>query len=179
MTSLPVLQNRIQPPDCFGQLWDPNDPECKGGPDIRFTDKKTGSHVRERCIFYQSCGAKVQAQNAAKAAQQARAIVPVSQVSASMSRQQTAPMSIQIQPGQQQAQQGAPFIQGPWYPAPTYQLSYGIPAYLTMPEPRAPGESVWSVLLRELLRGVLKSSGHTMSHFFDTTPFRQPRGPEE
>lgn len=177
MTSLPVLQNRIEPPDCFGQLWDPNDPECKGGPDIRYTNKNTGSHIRDRCIFYQSCGAKVQAASAARAAQQAKAIVPMSQqVSAAATRQQTAPLSIQVQPGQQQVPLA---IQGPWYPAPTYQLSYGIPAYLSTPEPKAPGESVWAVLIRELLRGVLKASGHTVSHFFDTTPFRQTKEPDQ
>jgi hypothetical protein len=175
MTSLPVLQNRIETPDCFGQHWDPTAAECKGGPDINFTNPKTGSHIREKCFFFGSCGAKVQA---TRAAQQSQAIVPTTpfraMVSAAASRQQMAPMSQPMQQAPVQAPQAAPMVHGQYHPAPTYQLAYGIPQYLSHPEPMAPGESVWNVLFREVLRGMFKSTGHTVASFFDRTPLRVP-----
>lgn len=189
MTHLPVLQNRIEIPECFGLHWDPNAAECRGGVDHNFTNKTTGSHVRDKCFYFQSCGAKVQtersAQQAAQAQTHSQAMVRPSafqqMVSAAAARQQqVAPMSQQMQQVQvsPQMQQMHPQMamqqqQGPWYPAPTYQLSYGIPQYLSVPEHRMPGETVWGVLLREVLRGVFKSMGHTASSFFDRTSFRQ------
>lgn len=186
MTQLPVIQNRIETPECFGTHWDPAAVECRGGVDHNYTNAKTGSHIREKCFFFQSCGAKVQAMRSIQPVpvqqQQALAARPQTfqqMVSAAASRQQVAPMSQQMQQVAVQPQQMMMQPQqGPWYPAPTYQLSYGIPQYLSIPEPRMPGESVWSTLLRELVRGVLKSTGHTASSFFDRTPFRQPPGEE-
>lgn len=65
------------------------------------------------------------------------------------------------------------------YPAGHYQLNYMMPGYLTEPEVRSPGESVWSVLGREILRGVGKSFGHTVSHFFDANALRRPEPPKQ
>ena len=188
MTSLPVLQqNRIEPPpDCFGKHWDARAPECSGGVDLMFTNKATGSHVRERCRFFDSCGAKVQATRMAAqqaiqsynfpAPAQSPQIQPV--VSAAASRAQIPQMSQQMGP-QAVQQQGQPMmlVQGQWHPAPTYQFNHGIPHYLTTPEPRRGGESIWVVLFRELLRGIIKSAGHTVSYFVDTTPLRQQLPP--
>ena len=175
MTSLPVLQqNRITPtPDCFGQLWEARAPECAGGVDLMYTNKQTGSHVRERCRFFDACGAKVQATK--KAAMQATIpqswTFPKPQTSAEASRAQVPQMSQQMVP--QQHQQQMPVMHGTWYPAPTYQFNHGIPNYLSMPEPRAPGESVWFSLMREILRGLIKSFGHTVAYFVDTTPVKR------
>jgi hypothetical protein len=90
---------------------------------------------------------------------------------------QTPPMSQQMQPVAQQPQMIPMQVQGAWYPATTYQFNHGIPGYLSVPEPRMPGESVWSVLLREIIRGVIKSTGHTVSYFVDQTPMRNPPPP--
>lgn len=169
MASLPVLQ---QTPECFGsQLHDPRQPECAGGVDLMYTNKFTGSHVRERCRFFDACGAKVQATRAAAIQAMSPQYRPV--VSAAASRAQVPQMSQQMAPPTQQQQQMQPVVQGQWYPAPTYQFNHGIPNYLTMPEPRASGESIWVALFRELLRGVIKSFGHTVAYFVDTTPMKR------
>lgn len=191
MHSLPVLQpNRpTPPPDCFGsQHWDPKHPECAGGLDMMYTSK-TGSHVRERCHFFDSCGARVQA---AKAMQQRMVPQPTKSftfpapaqapqlkplVSAAASREQVPQMSQPMMPHQPYAQPmtvPAQMMQGPWHPAPTYQFNHGIPHYLTVAEPRLPGESIWVILVREIVRGLFKSAGHTVSYFFDTNPMGRP-----
>lgn len=185
MQSLPVLQNRpADPPECFGShLWDPRATDCSGGADITFTHPTTGSHVKPKCDFFQACGAKVQALRSSAQ----RAMVPASfpqpptyrpVASGAIARVQTPPMSqqMQVQP-QQQMMMGPMQMQGPYYPATTYQFNHGIPGYLSVPEPRMPGESVWSVLLREILRGLIKSAGHTVSYFVDQTPLRNPPPP--
>jgi hypothetical protein len=177
MTSLPVLQqNRIMPtPDCFGHLWDAKAPECAGGVDLMYTNKQSGSHIRERCRFFDSCGSKVQATRAAamKATVPSQSwTFPRPQSSAEASRAQVPQMSQPMAPQQQQPQQQM-VPHGLWYPAPTYQFNHGIPNYLTTPEPRAPGESIWMSLVRELLRGVIKSFGHTVAYFVDTTPVKR------
>lgn len=193
MVQLPVLQSRNETPECFGSLWDPANVECRGGVDHNYTNKQTGSHLREKCFFFQSCGAKVHAIRSAQVpvppAQQLMAQLAAPQsafqqmVSAAAARQQVPPMSQQMQQVQvlPQAQQQMMMVpqQGTYYPAPTYQLSYGIPQYLSVPEPRMPGESVWNVLFREILRGLLKSTGHTASSFFDRTPLMLPRSEKD
>jgi hypothetical protein len=71
------------------------------------------------------------------------------------------------------------------YPAPTYQLQYMVPAYLSIPEQRLIGESVWGHLAREGVRSIFKALGHTIANYFDTHPFRihqpppPPGGPEQ
>lgn len=193
MTTLPVLQqNRMEsPPDCFGStLWDPKHPHCAGGIDITYTNKQTGSHLRQRCDFFDSCGAKVQATRALAQ----RAMFPQSPpstfplapkppvipalTSAAAARTQVPAMSQPMVPQapqtlMQQHMQQVPMAMGHWHPAPTYQFNHGIPHYLTTPEPHHPGESIWIVLLRELVRGLFKSAGHTVSYFFDTNPVKR------
>lgn len=184
MQSLPVLQNRpVDIPECFGShLWDPRSTECTGGADITYTHPVTGSHVRPKCDFFTSCGAKVQALRSSAQ----RAMVPAPPTmpqpyrpaaSGAVARMQTPPMSQQMQPIQPQPMMGPVQMAGPWYPAATYQFNHGIPGYLSVPEPRLPGESVWTVLLREILRGIIKSAGHTVSYFVDQTPMRNPPPP--
>lgn len=66
---------REDTPECFGRRdqpekkiegWNPSCPSCAGGIDPAWTDKKTGSHVREKCLYFQSCGTLVQAQRMAQ-----------------------------------------------------------------------------------------------------------------
>lgn len=66
--------------------------------------------------------------------------------------------------------QMVPQVPAQHYPAGNYQLNYMVPTYLSQPETRRPGETVWPALLREILRGVGKSLGHTLASFFDRTP---------
>lgn len=63
------------------------------------------------------------------------------------------------------------------YPAPTYQLQYMVPGYLSVPEMRMHGESIWGLLGREVVRAMGKALGHTVANFFDTHPFRVPPPP--
>lgn len=52
---------REDPPHCFGgSLWDPKAKECAGGMDPAYTDEN-GSHIRQKCLFFEACGAKLQA----------------------------------------------------------------------------------------------------------------------
>lgn len=64
----PVL--REEKPPCFGRIndprtgnegWDPNCPQCSGGLDPVNTNPNNGSHVLDRCAFFNACGATVQA----------------------------------------------------------------------------------------------------------------------
>lgn len=48
-------------PPCFGKLWDGTSPECKGGVDPAFKDEETGSNLRQKCEFFESCGVRYQA----------------------------------------------------------------------------------------------------------------------
>lgn len=199
MLQLPVLQNRANPPpECFGShWWDPKSAECIGGPDPAYSNPKTGSHVRERCTFFSACGAKVQASRAGAQLQQQPTqqpgVTPLSSyhfpavqrpsVSAGAARTQVAPMSQPMfsggQPYQQQQVPQQMMMQQPqhWHPAPTYQFQHGLPNYLSVPEPRMHGETIWQVLLRELVRGAIKAFGHTLAYFIDTTPMRKQPPP--
>jgi hypothetical protein len=66
-------------------------------------------------------------------------------------------------------------MQGPiHYPAQTWQVGYGMPAYLTQEEMRQPGESWWSVFVREIFRGALKALFHSGARYIDVNPFKGP-----
>ena len=95
------------------------------------------------------------------------------------------PMPQTVQPSQIQYQH-SPWVPQPpqlhaypqaliQHPAPTYQLNYQMPGYLSVPEVREAGEGLLAVLFREVLRSMFKATGHSVSHFFDTRPFRQPK----
>ena len=71
---------------------------------------------------------------------------------------------------QQQYQQ--PYATGPVQPSTAWHLNYQMPGYLSEPEVRHPGESLWAVLLREVLRAMGKALGHSVSHFFDSRSFK-------
>ena len=183
-------------PSCFGKDWDRNVPECAGGPENGYIHPKNGSHVREQCNFFTSCGARTQARN--------MSLIPTSSLLrppvVTPPPQQTAPQNFSDYIRQQQAQHveqqrlagmtGARPVVAPavvpqaqqitpqmqqhllqqahlHYPATTYGLNYQMPSYLSTPEVHEPGESVWSVLMREVVRSMFKALGHAVSHFFD------------
>lgn len=179
-----------QPPPCFGLQWSPTDAECSGGLDPQYTHPRTGSHVRERCMYYSTCGSKTQATKLLPPAQLMRPQpqfgpmgfpppspsqqLQISQAASDFMRRygQAQPM---IPAPVMQPQQG--FVpQSYGMPVP-YQsmvpMSSQMPAYLSVLEPRTEDASLWSILSREMTRSLLKSLGHTIAHFFDTTPFRR------
>lgn len=192
-----LLRERIkeeEPPTCFAKQWDPNHPECTGGLDPQYTHPRTGTHVRETCEFFERCGAetKISRQNRLSSG-----LVPAS----ALVRQQqpAAPQTFRAyMQTQQYAQQqpAASFMQSaparptfpqPYaaqpqpqqqlqYPAPAYQLQYLMPGYLTVPEQRTVGGSIWRLLGREVIRAIAKAMGHTVANFFDTNPLRLPPG---
>jgi hypothetical protein len=197
-------------PACFGKEHDPAVPHCAGGPDPTYLHPVTQLRVRQRCDFYDACGARTAAATAANRliAPQALLRPPEQQPQAQQGQPQLAPgMSIPFnaylrasalqaeqtrQAAMAQPQQQRPFFQpqqqqqphyaqppipGALYPAQQFQLNYMMPGYLTAPEQRAPGESVWSVVLREVLRAIFKSVGHTIAHHFDANTLKGPPPP--
>lgn len=194
------------PPDCFGgPLWDKNSTECAGGADANFKpkegemhdglDPQSGSHVRRRCDWFQSCGARSAAQKNANGT-----LIPAQQILQRPAAPQPAPAPSPSQASPQSfgqwltqaqtqhvAQQQRPTVQqvpmqpqayqqvyagGTVQPATTWQLNYAMPPFLSQPEIRHPGESIWALLLREVLRAMGKSLGHAVSHFFDSRPLK-------
>ena len=199
--------SREDPPDCFGKLWDPKAKECTGGMDPAFTDEN-GSHVREKCIFFESCGARLQASRM----EPARSLIdpksllkntppllspakPPSQTSQFVERFITAVANRPVQQVQQ-VQQAAPTSMNqpprPLYlpppaipqgvPVAGYQammpVNYQMPGYLSVPEQRYPTESFWKFLGRTVLRSIGKSLGHSIAHLFDTIPLGTQPPPE-
>ena len=198
-----VVTSQQGVPNCFAKMWDQNDPECAGGADADFTHPRTGLHVREQCTFFQACGTRTQAlrtQNFVPLSQVVRpspnpavAVAGPPQTFADFLKQQQAAhvetqrlqaMTSQRPPTQtvmQQQLQNAAFISphAAQHPAPMYQLNYMMPGYLSVPELRMPGESVWSVLLREIFRSMFKAFGHAVSHFFDVRHLKEHEAQKE
>lgn len=94
---------REDPPHCFGgPLWDPKSKECAGGIDPAFTDEN-GSHVRPKCMFFEACGAKLQASRM----EPARALIDPK----SLVRTNGVPTLSPVRPVQQQQQQPTQFVE--------------------------------------------------------------------
>lgn len=178
-------------PICFGtHHWNPNEPECKGGADPKYTHPGNGSHVREICDHFRECGARSTAArmstNIVPASQLTRPQAPSFPIVPPVPRQQDATTFREHMQRYQQQLAQTPAPQYPYsahppapamqyqYPAPTYQLQYLVPSYLSVPEQRVYGGSLWGHLGRELLRAALKATGHTLAAYFDTHPFRSP-----
>lgn len=180
-------------PDCFGKSWDSRDVLCAGGADPTYRDDK-GSHVRPMCDYYKPCGAQVAAQRLEGQNQQL--LAPHTLIRHQPQPTQAPTLSLPQHPMTTQQMQQAIAAQAQamysqmtthqqrlptWQPQPNpmmpmgYQqmmpVNYQMPAYLTVPEIVPQGGSVWSALGRSLFRSMGKSFGHTISHFFDATPF--------
>ena len=203
-----------QPP-CFGKLWDPHDVECTGGPDAAFKDAN-GNHVRERCVFFEQCGAIRQADTRVTAPPTPPPYLTQLHPNAPPPGRTTYPqtfggqvprttptaLAAMANPYQQQQQQQQQLIQQllqqvaalkqntqntmmgmpPQHPqqmVPGYQqmmpVNFAIPQYLTVREERTPDGTVWGMLGREIARSMGKSFGHTLSNFFDSTPWFGPK----
>lgn len=183
---------RNEPPTCFGKDWDRNAPECAGGPDVSFIPSSGekyagqdlhGTNVRLQCDWFQSCGSRCAAgKNAHGTLVPAQQLLrspppPVPQPTSApmtygqwLARQNTKPAPTAV-PAQPQAPQV--LANAAVQPATMWQLNYAMPSYLSTPEIRHPGESIWSVLLREVLRAIGKAVGHSVSHFFDARVLKE------
>lgn len=192
-----VTSTPPKPPSCFGTDWDSKEPECAGGPHPTRRNPRTGSHVLDACDWYLSCGARTNAsknasgtlipvQNLFRTPNAPTNTTPP--VTPAMPQPTTFGQWIQgqrpggapvVHPGvptatmpqpsaPAQPQQQVHFAPGTVHPAQTWQLNYTSPPFLSTPETLQPGESIWKLLLREVLRAMGKGAGHAIAHFFDT-----------
>lgn len=198
MSMTPVGPARTVP-DCYGKSWDKDSTECAGGNNPLYRDRNGNRVPQPRCDYFDSCGAHQQTKAGfVPLGNLIRPTPPVAQQSAPMGPQQwwnnvrgplaqqqvrtpqvpAPPPPVPTYPAYApQAHPTYPIpsampvppMQQPHFPAPSYQLNYMMPGYLTQPEQRVQGESVWAVLGRSIVRALGKSFGHTVSHFFDHT----------
>lgn len=208
---------REEKPVCYGVVddpakgrdgWNPNHVECTGGLDPTFRDPETGSHVRKRCDFFQSCGALAQArrQEAARPIDPKTLIrtttpsftpsmqQPVAQPltkfgDAFAKTEQQRALEQQMQQmqqlhaaqmeqmrrmmPQQMPQQMMPQMATQMGYQQMMPVNYQMPAYLTAPEPTAPG-GFWKMFGRTVFRSMGKSVGHSVAYMFDSVPFGTP-----
>lgn len=192
-------------PSCFGGSFSASDVECTGGPDPAYVHPQTQKRVRDKCGWYSAC-ASTTAANKSKARQ--TQFIPVQQVTRNLQGpprpatghpmvgarpqvqhpqqfmpQQQYPQHQQYQqPMQQYPHMVAPYIaqQGPQIvPLMVQQPGAQMTHYLTVPEPINLNESPWKRLLREILRSMAKSAGHTGAAFFDHNPINPHKGPDD
>jgi len=146
-------------PSCFGKLWDKECAECAGGLDPAYSHPRTGSHIRQVCDYYSSCGARAQ-----------------------LSKYRTPEKAPSFTAGSQHIRVNIPNSDKPVMFTPEQQrqlmvhqqmmpVNYQMPSYLTVPEHVGEGDTFFHVLFREMLRGMGKSFGHTIAHFFDAHSF--------
>lgn len=86
------------------------------------------------------------------------------------------PTATMPQPPPQHAPQPVPHYipAGAVQPATNWQLNYSSPPFLSTPEVQHPGEKIWAVLFRELLRATFKGMAQAAAHFFDTRVLKAP-----
>jgi hypothetical protein len=161
-----MLKNHLGdgPPSCFGN-WEKTDPKCVGGPDSTYRSS-LGTHLRPACNYESSCSARTQASR----------FVPVASLTRNVPGGAAHVASAPWQPGRTwPAPQSPP---SPPFAGPPMQLGYHMPQYLSVREPI--DEPILKRLLVELFRSLMKSSGHTLSNFFDSEAFtarpKDPRG---
>ena len=189
-------------PQCFGrpEYWSGSAVECQGGLDPAYTNPRTGSHRRDKCLWFTECATgavaarmgRPMAQPQAQPSQQTSMIVPVQPipVQAPPKAPQSHPMVVQNRqfggwPLQQQPQQpqamAPPYVAqyGPQaVPVPYSQPGTQLPTFLTVPEPVNLDEPWYGRLFREVGRAMLKSLGWTTASFFDNNPWRPHQPPE-
>ena len=193
----PVCLGRVHDPATNVDGWNPADVECTGGVDPVRINEKNGTHVFDKCVYYQTCGAMVQAK---KQEQQRKAIAPQHFVVQQQPQQvpqyaaMTAPnpalqqqqlLQYQAQQQQQAAVLQMQQMQRMMTPQPQmmpmgYQqmmpVNYQMPSYLSAPEPVQPG-GFWRMFGATVFRSMGKSVGHSVSYMFDAVPFSAVRKP--
>ena len=190
-------------PECFGKSWDGKDPLCAGGLNPAFTDEKGGhlqprcAHfetcgTRVQAKRLETAQPLVPASNLTRSfgsyprspgEPQPAPPAPASPQPFQMQQimQQIAQLQAQAQRPQVQyttpsAPAWAPAQHAPAAPVHGYQqmmpVNFQMPGYLTVREETTGGSILW-MLLREILRSIAKSIGHTLAHFFDVTPLKR------
>lgn len=184
-------------PNCFGMYWDAADKKCSGGLDPTFQDED-GSHVRDRCLFFTACGTRTQAQklnivpvsNLTQQTQSAPAAQPVQQTQPVQQPQQVRPMvqqpPHQYVPQPQYQQQPVQYMAPPQVihmmhppqqqqpPMQTMPVNYSMPTYLTVPEyQQDEDDSIFSVAMRTIARGMIKGGCQSFVYMIDTTPIKR------
>jgi len=183
---------------CFGQHWDANAPQCKGGldPTVASTD---GTAMHRRCDWFAKCAAETVKNNLSnrgpspQTAQQVK--VPIAPPMQSIMRgvaqgarqamvnyasQPASPVQTPVHP--QMAMQ--PYYQQPgtimvhpaqaalpyMVPMNYQQPGMQMPAYLTNPEPAVEGQHWFVRLMYNIGRSMVKAGCHTTANFADHTP---------
>jgi hypothetical protein len=178
---------REEPPVCFGShLWDKNSPECAGGPDANYVNPDNQKNVRYACNFFHSCGTRAAMRGLVPPSQLVRPGLVTPAPAPSPPTFPTAPASgfaefiKRVEDGRQAVlgrppgpQPTQPYAQPATHPAASWVLNYAMPSYLSTPEVQHPGESIWQVLLRELIRSLFKAGGHAVAHFFDARTLKR------
>ena len=162
-------------PECFGEIWDPKATECAGGYDPGYV-ASNGSKVRPVCDFFQSCKIRTTLKQSSDALAR-QALIPPGQ----LIRPPAVPYgpvvpnrqyaSTQQPPAQQPPQWAMQHPQFQMQPVQMVPMAHAMPQYLAAPEVWHQGESYWHPLVRSVGRGLGKALGHTIAHFFDSTPF--------
>jgi hypothetical protein len=190
------------------KLWSPVAVECVGGMDPAYTNPINQSHKRERCGWYSQCAtastsASVNTPSPSAAVapvtvQPSQVLVPPPPTPAQSHPwiQQYGRPPVPSIPSYQNpyvnpyqtpyAQMAPQQLLPPWIaqfgpqlvPVIFQQPGAQIGAYLTVPEPVDPNEGWLWRLVREIIRSMFKSSGHTAASFFDHNPWRPYHAPE-
>lgn len=174
-----------QSPPCYGtNLWSATASECVGGVDPGYTHPITRSHNRERCNWFSQC-ASMRGSFVTQQPQQ-RSYAPVLAPPRPPQMMQN-PQHFQPYPPPPPAlYSGQQFISPyiaqfgpPTVPAPYQQPGAQIPAYLTIQEPINLNEPWFPRLIREIVRAMMKATGHSIANFFDHNPMRAHKPPEQ
>lgn len=164
-------------PDCFGKLWEATAPECAGGYDAGYVSP-SGSKNRPKCDWFDACRSRKMIVQAAERqplitpgnlVRPPQPLAPYTHPPIPRPPNAYAPPPQPIQQHQQQqfyAHQPYPVVVT--QPVQMMPTNYGMPAYLTSPEVRRPGESALAPLGREVFRSMGKAFGHSIAHFFDS-----------
>lgn len=180
-----------QPPSCYGNHWNPQAIECKGGLDPMYTNPLDGSHRREKCSFYERCAPRTCAKQMNQ--QTGTGLIPVQNLVPQSGPHVATPV-VQPQlpkPVQPLAPPPQPGFAQMAYPnmgmQPAHIAQFGqqllpmnyqqpgmqMPAYLTVPEP-IDLEVPWYIrLCREIARAMAKGAFHTGANWVDHNPFGQ------
>lgn len=162
---------------CYGKAWDAESPICQGG--LTYTkDAQGDDHWHTRCPLFDPCTVRVRSPEGPP---RSSVILPPPPPMPPMTSRPIPPPEVRVPlPSALTGRPAmippptAPSLQPPTtFPSSSNANPYGIPPYLSTPEPLYEDESILRPLLREVLRGAVKSVGHTAASFADRVPLGQ------
>lgn len=180
------LQQHQKPP-CFGDAWDPNEPECTGGRDPSYIHPKNGTNYREQCSFYHSCGRQVQLKKASANVGNTVSTHSLIRNRPTQSTTNTANTAttaknndavdallkaLGAQPDKNPVVDQLLAVLRAATPGHHQMMpvNFEVPTYLTVTEPHGSGP-IWIRLGREVMRSAMKGVGHQFSSFWDHNTF--------